>query len=167
VETYALLIFAVAALMGAVWLAAAGARNGDRPGDARVTATARYGAQPDEPRPVLSVVVDNPSGAPVLAGLRVRRAWLPPAVAGSLSVTAPRLTRRRTFRPGRYQAVGVTDAGRAAELAVPAPARGRRWLLTVVVGQQGGRLRVYRLRLAAPGGLRPRRDALSSPTLLP
>jgi hypothetical protein len=113
------------------------------------------------------VMVDNPSGAPVLAGLRARRAWLPAALAGSLSAGAPLLTRRRTFRPGRYATVGVVGDGRTAELAVPAPARGRRWLLTVVVGQRGGRLRVYRLRVAAPGGLRSRGDVLSPPSLLP
>jgi hypothetical protein len=155
-------------LLGAVGLlAAAGLRNGDRPGDARVSARSRPGGRDGEPGPVLSAVVRNPSGAVVLAGLRARRAWLPAGLAGPQSAGAPLLTRRRAFRPGRLGAVGAVPAGGAAELTVPAPPRGRRWLLTVIVGQQGGRLRVYRLRVDSRGGLAPRRDALSSRSTLP
>jgi hypothetical protein len=167
-ERYVLVIIAVIVLLAAVFmLAAAGLRNGDRPGDARVSAVVRRGTQPDEPRPVLVAVVRNPSGSAVLAGLGARRAWLPAAVAGSLSAGAPLLTRRRRFRPGRFDTVAVVAAGGTAELTVPAPPRGRRWLLTVVVGQQGGRLRVYRLRLSGHGDLMSRRDAVSPPSMQP
>ena len=167
-ETYVFVIIVAIVVLAALYmLAAAGVRNGDRPGDARVSAVARRGTQPDEPRPVLAAVVRNPSGSAVLAGLGARRAWLPTGVAGSLSAGAPLLTRRRKFRPGRYDTVGVIEAGRAAELAIPAPPRGRRWLLTVVVGQRRERLRVYRLRLAGHGDLTPRRDALSPSSLRP
>jgi len=59
----------------------------------------------------------------------------------------PRRTLRRKFRPARYATVGVVPAGGAAEFAAPVPARARRCLLTAAVGQEGGRLRVRRLRL--------------------
>ena len=62
----------------------------------------------------------------------------------------PRRTLRGKFRPGRYATVGVAPAGGAAELAVPVPARARRYVLTAAVGQEGGRLRVHRLRLGRP-----------------
>ena len=48
---------------------AAGLRNGDRPGDARVTAHLATGTQPDERRPLIVVTVRNPSGTPVIAAL--------------------------------------------------------------------------------------------------
>jgi hypothetical protein len=41
----------------------------------------------------------------------------------------------------------VAPAGGAAELAVPVTVRARRYVLTAAVGQEGGRLRVHRLRL--------------------
>jgi hypothetical protein len=59
----------------------------------------------------------------------------------------PRRTLRRKFRPAKYATVGVAPAGGAAVFAVPVPARARRYLLTAAVGQEGGRLRVHRLRL--------------------
>ncbi len=59
-------------------------------------------------------------------------------------------TSRGKFRPGRYATVGVAPAGGAAELAVPVPSRARRYVLTAAVGQEGGRLRVHRLRLGLP-----------------
>jgi hypothetical protein len=167
-EAYVFVIIVAVIVLAALYmLAAAGVRNGDRPGDARVSAVARRGTQPDEPRPVLVAVVRNPSGSAVLAGLGARRAWLPAWVADPQSAGAPLLTRRRKFRPGRFDTVGVVEAGGAAELAMPAPPRGRRWLLTVVVGQPGGRLRVHRLRLAGDSDRTPRRDVVSPPSLRP
>ena len=59
----------------------------------------------------------------------------------------PWVTGRAKFRPGRYETVGVAPAGGAAELAVPVTERARRYVLTVAVGQEAGRLRIHRLRL--------------------
>jgi hypothetical protein len=83
---------------------AAGMRNGDRPGDAEITALLSTGTQPDEARPVIVV-------------------------------------------QGKYETIGVAPADGAAELAVPVTVRARRYVLTAAVGQEGGRLRVHRLRL--------------------
>jgi hypothetical protein len=60
-------------------------------------------------------------------------------------VSVPWRTLRGKFDPRRCDCVGVVPAGGAAEYA--APARERRTVLTVAVGQEGGRLRVHRLRL--------------------
>jgi len=129
------------------WLVVAGIRNGDRPGDARVSARLVTGSQVDERRPLVIAHVRNPSGTPVLGAVRVRRALLPAWFAGTRDVRVPRWTGGRAFRPGRYATVGVIAPGAAAELAAPVPVRARRYLLIVAVGQEGGRLRVYRLRL--------------------
>jgi hypothetical protein len=126
---------------------AAGLRNGDRAGDAKVTAVLTAGTQPDEARPVIVVRVRNPSGTPVFAALTARRALLPAGLASAQTVTVPRWTLRRKFRPQQYAAVGVAPAGGAAELTVPVRTRARRYLLIAVVGQEAGRLRVHRLRL--------------------
>ena len=132
---------------GVYWLAAAGFRNGDRPGDARVSARLVTRPRADEVRPLIVATVRNPSGAPALGALRVRPALLPAWLAGAHGARVPRRTAGRAFRPGRYGAVGVVPPGGAAELAAPVPVRARRYLLTVAVGEEGGRLRVYRLRL--------------------
>jgi hypothetical protein len=141
-------ITGVAILLGGLyWLATAGFRNGDRPGDARVSARLVTVSQADETRPLIVATVRNPSGAPVLGALRVRAALLPDWLAGTQAVRVPRRTAGRALRPGRFVTVGVVPAGGTAELAAPVPAGARRCLLTVPVGQEGGRLRVYRLRL--------------------
>lgn len=148
VDLLVLLAAGGAALAAFGWLMAAGLRNGDRPSDARVTAALGNAAQPDEPRPVVVATVRNPSGTPVLAGLSVRRARLPGWLAGGLDVTVPRRTARGRFRPGGYPTIGIVPALGTARFTVPVPASARRYLLTAVVGQAGGRLRVYRLRVA-------------------
>jgi len=141
-------IIAAACVFAALYyLMTQGVRNGDRPGDARVTAEIRTGTQPDEARPVIVVAVRNPSPTPVLLALSVRRALLPALLAEPRGVSVPRRTTRGKFRPGRYETVGVAAAGGAAELAVPVTVRARRYVLTAAVGQEGGRLRVHRLRL--------------------
>jgi hypothetical protein len=138
----------VAVLALLCWAAAAGFRNGDRATDARVSAVLRDSGQPDEPRPVVVATVRNPSGTPVLAGARVRRARLPYWLTGTLSVTVPRRTRRRKFRPGAYTCVGVVPGETAVRFMVPVRAAASRYLLTAAVGQSGGRLRVYRVHVA-------------------
>jgi hypothetical protein len=162
VLTYVFTISAAAGLLAALsYCLEAGFRNGDRPGDARVTALPATGAQPGTAlpgtvppagtSPLIVVTVRNPSGTPVLAALGARRAVLPALLADPRAVSVPRRTGRGRFRPGRFEAVGVVPAGGMAELAVPAPVpisgRARRYVLTVAVGQEGGRLRVHRLRL--------------------
>jgi hypothetical protein len=128
------------------WGGITAARNGDRPGDARVSALLGTGA--DGGSRLIFATVRNPSGAPALTALRVRRGLVPGSVAGQLSVRVPRWTRGRRFRPAAYETVGVVPAGGAAEFPVPVPCRAHRYVLTVAVGQRDGRLRVYRLRLA-------------------
>ena len=43
----------------------------------------------------------------------------------------------------------MVPGGQYAELSAPVPAAARRYLVTVLVGQAGGRLRVHRLRMEA------------------
>ena len=127
--------------------AAAGFRNGDRAGDARISVLLAAAARPDGQRPLIIATVSNPSGTPVITALRVRRAVVPDWLAGTRTVRVARWTARRRFRPGRYAGVGVVPAADAAEFAVDVPPRARRCLLLVAVGQEGGRLRVHRVRL--------------------
>jgi hypothetical protein len=163
VLTYVFGIIATGGVISAlVYCLAASLRNGDRPGDAKVTAVLTTGTQPDEARPLIVVSVRNPSGTPVFAALTARRALLPAGLAAAHNVTVPRWTLRRKFRPGQYAVVGVAPAGGAAELAVPVRARARRYLLTAVVGQEAGRLRVHRLRLGSVSHAAAGRHELSS-----
>jgi hypothetical protein len=146
------IIVLIAALAALGFLARAGFRHGDRPGDARISA--RLAGRPGtaDPDRAVTVTVRNPSGTPVLAGLRVSRAVLPAWLAGAGGVRVPRWTRRRALRPGRFPVIGAVRPADAARYTLPVPpktgpVRGRTCLLTVVVGQEGGRLRAYRLRL--------------------
>jgi hypothetical protein len=138
----------VAVLALLCWCAAAGFRNGDRATDAQVSAVLRAAGQPDEPRPVVVATVRNPSGTPVLAGLSARRARVPDWLGGTLSVTVPRRTRRRKFRPGAYATVGIVPGEATVRFTVPVPAAASRYRLTAAVGQSGGRLRVYHAYVA-------------------
>jgi hypothetical protein len=141
-------IIAAAGVFAALYyLAAAGTRNGDRLADAQVTALFTIGTHPEGARPLIVATVRNPSETPALAALSARRDLTPAFLAEPHEVSAPQRTLRRKFRPGRYECVGVVPAGGAAELAVPVPVPARRYALTVAVGQEGGRLRVHRLRL--------------------
>ena len=146
--THVFWIIAAACVFAALYYClAAGMRNGDRPGDAEITAMLSSAMQPDEARPVIAVHVRNPSGTPVLVALSARRALLPAPLTEPRGVSVPWLTRRGKFLPGKYETIGVAPADGAAELAVPVTVRARRYVLTAAVGQQGGRLRVHRLRL--------------------
>ena len=146
--THVFWIIAAACVFAALYYClAAGLRNGDRPGDAEITALLSSGTQPDEARPVIVVHVRNPSGTPVLVALSARRALLPDPLTEPRGVSVPWLTRRGKFRPGKYETIGVAPADGAAELSVPVTVRARRYVLTAAVGQEGGRLRVHRLRL--------------------
>jgi hypothetical protein len=203
VLTYVFWIIITAGALAAVdGLAAAGFRNGDRPGDARVTALIATGpdsagqpaawqpatgppatreftpgpvrsvprpaaVRPGDPGPVIVATVCNPSGTPVLAALRARRSLLPLWLALPLSVGVPRWTTRRRYRPARSATVGVVPPGDTARLTVPAPRPARRCLLIVAVGQEGGRLRVHRLRLAAAADSADGRDAFRPSCLQP
>ena len=146
--THVFWIIAAACVLAALYYCLeAGLRDGDRPGDAKVTARLTAGTQPGEPRPVIIVTVRNPSGTPVLVALNARRALLPAPLTEPRGVSVPWLTVRGKFRPGKFETVGVAAAGGAAELAVPVAARACRYVLTAAVGQEGSRLRVHRLRL--------------------
>jgi hypothetical protein len=131
------------------WCAREGFRNGDRPDDAPVRAALRSSGQPGEERPVAVVAVRNPGGTPVLAAVAVRRALLPGWLAGAVASAVPRRTARRAYRPGGFPTVAVVPGGQFAELSAPVPAAERRYLVIVLVGQAGGRLRVHRLRIGA------------------
>jgi hypothetical protein len=137
------------AFAGLFWLALEGFRNGDRPEDAQVRAALRSSGQPGEPRPVAVVALGNPDGTPVLAAVAVRRARLPGWVAGAIGTAVPRRTGRRAYRPDGFPTVAVVPGGQYAELSAPVPAVARRYLVTVLVGQAQGRLRVHRLRIEA------------------
>jgi hypothetical protein len=133
----------------ACWCAREGFRNGDRPDDAPVRAALRSSGQPGEERPVAVVAVRNPGGTPVLAAVAVRRALLPGWLAGAVAIAVPGRTARRAYRPGGFPTIAVVAGGQRAELSAPVPVAVRRYLVTVLVGQAGGRLRVHRLRIGA------------------
>ena len=153
------------AFAGVCWFARAGFRNGDRPLDAPVQAALRSSGQADEERPVAVVAVRNPARAPLLVAVAVRPARLPARLAGAVSIAVPRRTTRRRYQPGGFPTVAVVDGGQRAELQAPVPAAARRYLVTVLIGQAGARLRVHRLRIetAAVGVGRPGQQ---SPDLL-
>jgi hypothetical protein len=157
------IIAAAGVFAGLYYLGVAASRNGDRPGDALVTALVTTGAHPEGARPLVVATVANPSGIPVLAALTTRRDRMPALLADPHVVGVPRLTLRRKFRPDRYESVGVVPAGGTAELTVPAPVPARRYVLTVAVGQEGARLRVHRLRIAAVSRAAEGRGKLFSP----
>jgi hypothetical protein len=125
-------------LGGLAALAAAGFRNGDRPGDATVTAVLAVARQPDGSRPVIVATVVNRSAVPVMVGLRARRF----PVAGTLAVRVPWRTAGRRYLAGEQDTVGVVPPREQAVFQVPVRAAGRRYRLTAVIGQSGGRLRV-------------------------
>lgn len=146
-------------------LAAAGLRAGDHPGDAAVGAVLGPG-----PRPVIIATVRNPADVPLVAGLTVRRRLLPGLpradwLSPGLTVRVPRRTARRKFLAGAQDTVGVVPAGGQAEFRMTAPALltrtgltrtgltriGRRYRLTAVVGQAGGRLRVIGVPVVSGG----------------
>ncbi len=171
---YALTIIIVAiALAGGYWWVMSGFRNGDRPGDARVTVLLRTTVTPGEAArsgqalPCVVACLRNPSDTPLVAALRVRRALLPPPLTDPHTVTVPRRTARRKFQAGAHGTVGVVPGGGAAELALPAPARARNYLVTVIIGQAGGRLRVHRLRVTGAGDAAHGRQRALSPSLRP
>jgi hypothetical protein len=143
------LAVAAAVFSGLCWCAVAGFRNGDRPEDSLVRAALRSSGQFGEERPVAIVAVLNPDAIPVLVAVAVRRALLPGPLAGAVSIAVPRRTARRAYRPGGFPTVAVVAGGQCTELAAPVTAAARRYLVTVLVGQAGGRLRVHRLRIEA------------------
>jgi hypothetical protein len=174
VSIYALtIIIAVAALAGGHWWVMSGFWNGDRVGDARVTALLRTAGLPGDAapsgqgRPEVVACVRNPSDTPLLVALRVRRTLLPSLLADPHTVTVPRWTARRRFQAGEYGTVGVVPDGGTARLVMRVPVSARHCLVTVIVGQAGGRLRVHRLRVGAAGSAAEGRDEASSPCLLP
>jgi hypothetical protein len=136
-------------------LVTAGLRAGDHPGDASVAAVLGPG-----PRPVIIATVRNPGDVPLMAGLTVRRQPLPGLLDPGLTVRVPRRTARRKFLAGAQDTVGVVPAGGQAEFRLTAPALlartgpariGRRYRLTAVVGQAGGRLRVIGVPVVSGG----------------
>ena len=146
--------FATFAALG--WRAAAGLRDGDRPGDAKVSALLRESGQPDESRPLVIATVRNPSDKPVLAGLSARRTVVPALLRCGPSVTVPTRTARRGLRPTAYATIGVVPPHASARF--PVAIRGhlaRRYLLTAAIGQAGGRLRLHRLHVAGPHSAAP------------
>jgi len=144
-------------LAGLGWLAVAGFRHGDRPLDVTVSAELRDAGQPDEPRPVVVAEVRNPSASPVMVALSARPPRLPGWLGGSPlnfvtemvpsggGISVPRRTARPALRAGQYETVGVVPERGTVRLTVPVPATGRKYWLTAVIGQSGGRLRVHHI----------------------
>jgi hypothetical protein len=145
-----IMAFAFATFAALGWRAVAGLRDGDRPGDAKVSALLRDSGQPDESRPVVIAMVRNPSDKPVLAGLSARRTVMPELLRCGPSVTVPMRTARRNLRPTAYATIGVVPPHASARFPVPIRGRARRYLLTAAIGQAGGRLRLHRLHVAGP-----------------
>jgi hypothetical protein len=142
------------------WCVAMGFRDGDRPADATVSAALRDSGQPDEPRPVIVATVVNPSPVPALVGLSARPgrpAWLA-GLGHPLTVTVPRRTARAKFHPPSYATVGIVPPSASIRFPVPVERAARRYVLTVVVGQGAGRLRLHRLHV--PGTKVPVRAKL-------
>jgi hypothetical protein len=150
-------VFAVAG-----WLFSDGMRNGDWPDDTRVRAMLAPSGQPGEERPVAVVTVLNRGAAPVLVAVSVRRGRLPGWLAEPVNVSVPRRTARRAFRPDGYPTVAVVAVGECADLTAPVPACARRYLLTILVGQAGSRLRVHRLRMDGARCAPPGRVAVTT-----
>jgi hypothetical protein len=162
VLTIVFVIFAAAGVFaGLYYLGVAGARAGDRPGDALVATLLTVAEHPEGSGSLIVATVRNPSGTPVFAALRARRDRIPAWLAEPHDVSVPVRTLRPKFRPSRYGCVGIVPAGGEARLALPAPARARRYQLTVAIGQEGGRLRVHRLRLGPAGSAAAGRGELS------
>jgi hypothetical protein len=164
-----LIIPGVLVFAGLGYCVVAGFRNGDRAADARVSAV--LAAQADG-RVLAVATIRNPAGTAVLGAVRVRRAVLPGWLAEPHSVGVPLWTVRRTFQASEYACAGVVPADGAVKFPVPLPPAGpaavvrdpgprrdrhRDWVLTAVVGQEGGRLRLHRLRLAGPPAVPGRR----------
>jgi hypothetical protein len=131
-------IAAVALVILVCWLVIAGFRNGDRPGDAAVTAELAVARQPDGLRPVILATVANRSAVPLLVGMRARGGL----TLGSLTVRVPWRTRARRYRAGWQDTVGVVPGWESAIFRVPVRGGGRHHRLTAVIGQSEGRLRV-------------------------
>ena len=138
--------------VSALGLLHAGLRAGDRLGDAKVSAV--LGAvpgpagQPGGPKPVVIVTVRNPGDVSLLAGLSARRRLIPGWLDGGLTVHVPRRTARRRFRAPAHDVTGIVPAGTDARFSVPVASVARRYRLTAVIGQSGGRLRVLRVAVA-------------------
>ena len=124
-------------------------RDGDQPADARVTAVLADAGQPDEARPVIVATVRNPSGVPVMVGLRVRARL----TAGTMTARVPWRTAGRRYRASEQDTVGVVPAGESAVFGVPAAASGRRYRLVALIGQEGRRLRVLTVPVRGASGM--------------
>jgi hypothetical protein len=146
--------FACLAVAG-LFLADAGSRAGDRPGDALVTA--RVSRRPHESAPVVLVTVHNPGAVPLMVGFSARPRRIPALLEPGTTVRVPRRTARRKFRAVAHEVLGIVPGGEDVEFAVPVARPARRCLLTAVIGQSGDRLRVIRMpvterELPGPGG---------------
>jgi hypothetical protein len=135
----AILVFGMLAAIAVI-----GFHDGDRPGDAIVTAALTSARQPDETRPVIVAAVRNTSAVPVLVGLRVRRTL----TTGTISSHVPWRTSRRRYRADDQDTVGVVPPGAPGIFRVPVRARGRCYRLVAVIGQDGRRLRVLTVPVA-------------------
>jgi len=150
-----IMAIAIATFATLCWHAVAGLRNGDRPGDATVSARLRDRGQPGDPRPVVIATVRNPSEKPVLAGLSARRSVIPGWLRGGPSVTVPVRTTRRALRATAYATIDVVPAHSSARFPVPVRGHSRQYLLTASIGQAGGRLRLHRVQVARPRSAGP------------
>jgi hypothetical protein len=93
---------------------------------------------------------DQAGDVPLVAGFSARR-LLPGWFGAGMTVRVPRRTTRRKFRAGAHETVGVVPAASRTEFRLPVGTPARRYLLTAVVGQTGGRLRVFRVPVVSEG----------------
>jgi hypothetical protein len=136
----------IAVMLALGWgLVVAGLRAGDRAGDATVSAVVDAGQL------AVVAVVRNPRDVPLVAGFSARRRLLPGWFGAGMTVRVPRQTTRRKFRAGAHETVGVVPAASRAEFRLPVGIPARRYLLTAVIGQTGGRLRVFRVPVVSEG----------------
>ncbi|HYY20098.1 MAG TPA: hypothetical protein VE864_14770 [Streptosporangiaceae bacterium] len=147
----------IAVVLALGWgLVVAGLRTGDQAGDATVNAVM------DARHSTIVATVHNPGDVPLVAGFSARRRLLPGWLDAGMTVRVPRRTARRKFRAGAHKTVGVVPAASQAEFRLPVAAPARRYRLTAVVGQAGGRLRVVRIPVVSGGSAgagRPARAA--------
>jgi hypothetical protein len=143
-----LVLGGIAVVVALGWgLVAAGLRVGDQAGDVMVaTAEADAGSPP-----YVVAVVRNPADVPLVAGFSVRRRRLPGWLDTGMTVRVPRRTARRKFGARAQDTVVVVPAGSRSEFRLPADAPGRHYWLTAVIGQAGGRLRVFRVPAVSGG----------------
>jgi hypothetical protein len=144
------MLISVAALLlvlgGVAALVPLGLRAGDRPGDAML-----LHVEPQTAPRGASVTVTNPSRAPVILGMSLRRAGARLRLEGPAYVRIRTGSLRSDLLAERHAWVGVLGADETRTFVVPADSRvGERGELVAVIGQQRRLRTIHRLVVMAP-----------------